>query len=76
MAAAGGASRRPEQVPGQAGRTAPVAGVGGPVPGSGLGGSCGPGRGLVGCREWRCGRLAWIIVGQALSARCVVPLAG
>src|SRR5262249_37660830 len=27
-----------------------------------------PGSELAGCRAWRCGRLAWIIVAKALSA--------
>ncbi len=54
MAPAGGAGRRRDQVPGQTGRTAPVAGLGVPVPGCGRGGSCGPGK--------RAGRVPGMVV--------------
>lgn len=57
MAPAGGAGRRREQLPGQAGRTAPVVGVGVPVPGSGRGGSCGP--------ATRAGRVPGMVVQAA-----------
>jgi len=58
MAPAGGARGRRDQVPGQAGRTAPAAGLGGPVPGSGRGGGGGPGeRGWPGGRNGGAG--AW-----------------
>jgi hypothetical protein len=40
MAPTDGAGRRRQQVPGQIDRIAPVAGLGVPVPGAGLGGSC------------------------------------
>jgi hypothetical protein len=51
MAPADGARGRRDQVPGQTGRTAPTVRLGVPVPRSGLGGSCGPGSALDGCRE-------------------------
>ena len=69
MAPAGG-------VRGQAGRAAPVAGAGVPVPGSGPGGRCGPGERAGRCRDWWCGRLAWIIVGTGPSRACLLPRAG
>jgi hypothetical protein len=68
-------TRGRDQVPGELGGTAPAVGPGGPVPGAGLGGGGVPGSGLAGCREWRCGRLAWIMLVPARSARCLVPLA-
>jgi hypothetical protein len=54
-----------------------------PIPGAGLGGSCVPGGGLArvpgmasvpGLDRRRCP--AWIMVEQALSALCFLPLAG
>ena len=44
MAPADGAGRRPDQVPGQTGRTVPVVRLGVPAAGSGRGGSGVPGK--------------------------------
>jgi len=64
-ALAGGVTRSWAGRPGRAGRR-----PGGPVPGSGRGRQRrAPAAGLAGCREWRCGRLAWIIVGIGIFPR-------
>ena len=47
-----------------------------PVPGSGLGGNCVPGEPTGRVPGWWRGRLAWIIVVQALGARCLGAAGG
>ena len=53
-----------------------MAGVGVPVPGFGLGGRCGSGERAGRCRDWWCGRLAWIISGTGPSRAVLVAAGG
>ena len=71
MAPADGAGRLRGQVRGR-----PAEPRRSPVPGCGRSGGCAPGIGLAGCREYWYGRLAWVILVQALAAPCLVPRAG